>query len=168
MAAPGVSITGDDNAVITNTVSGLTVISGNVEQFPEGISVTGSGNTLRGNTADHNAGDGIHILAAGNLLRANVANDNGTYGIEAVTGVIDGGRNRASGNGNPAQCLNIVCSAHAPATPSGLIATPGNGSVSLSWQANAASDAVSHYSVYRTDQSFSGPWATPTGTTFTP
>jgi hypothetical protein len=30
-------------------------------------------------------------------------------GIAAVPGTHDGGGNRAAGNGNPAQCLNIVC-----------------------------------------------------------
>lgn len=54
-----------------------------------------------------------------------------------------------------------------PATPTGLTATPAPGSVTLSWQPNPAADAVSHYNVYRTDQSFTGPWATPAGTSFT-
>jgi hypothetical protein len=39
----------------------------------------------------------------------NTANRNHDLGIEAVPGVIDGGGNKASGNGNPAQCLNVVC-----------------------------------------------------------
>jgi hypothetical protein len=30
-------------------------------------------------------------------------------GIEAVAGVLDGGGNRALGNGNPLQCLKVVC-----------------------------------------------------------
>ena len=34
-----------------------------------------------------------------------MANDNGDLGIEAVSGVTDGGGNRARGNGNPAQCV---------------------------------------------------------------
>ena len=54
-----------------------------------------------------------------------------------------------------------------PSVPTGLTATPGNGSVTLTWQPNPTSDKVTHYNVYRTDQSFRGPWATPTGTTFT-
>ena len=43
-------------------------------------------------------------------ITANTANDNLDYGIEAVAGVTDGGGNTASGNGNPAQCLNVTCS----------------------------------------------------------
>jgi uncharacterized membrane protein len=31
------------------------------------------------------------------------------FGIEAVPGVTDGGGNKASGNGNPLQCLNVFC-----------------------------------------------------------
>jgi Right handed beta helix region len=54
--------------------------------------------------------DGIDVDAPGTLIRANVATNNGDLGIEAVPGVIDGGGNRASGNGNPLQCLNVVCS----------------------------------------------------------
>jgi hypothetical protein len=42
-------------------------------------------------------------------LTKNTANDNGDLGIEAVSGVIYGGENTASGNGNPLQCLNVVC-----------------------------------------------------------
>jgi large repetitive protein len=53
--------------------------------------------------------DGIDVDAPGTLIRANVATNNGDLGIEAVPGVIDGGGNRASGNGNPLQCLNVVC-----------------------------------------------------------
>ena len=163
---PGLQISGDNNSVIANSVSGHTV-SGILVQLPEGVNVSGTGNVLSRNTANNNAGDGIHVLAAGNTLTANVANDNGGFGIEAVSGVIDGGQNSASGNANSPQCVDIDCSAqpvsHVPAAPSGLTATAGNRSVVLSWHANAASDAVFHYSVYRTDQWFAGPWANPWG-----
>jgi hypothetical protein len=43
-------------------------------------------------------------------LESTTANDNGDLGIEAVAGVNDGGGNRASGNGNPAQCTGVACS----------------------------------------------------------
>jgi len=42
-------------------------------------------------------------------LDGNVANNNGGFGIVAVPGVIDGGGNRAAGNGNPLQCTNVFC-----------------------------------------------------------
>jgi hypothetical protein len=34
---------------------------------------------------------------------------NDALGIEAVFGVIDGGGNLASGNGDPRQCVNVRC-----------------------------------------------------------
>ena len=36
-------------------------------------------------------------------------NRNGDLGIGAVAGVIDGGANRAAGNGNLAQCAGVIC-----------------------------------------------------------
>jgi large repetitive protein len=53
--------------------------------------------------------DGIHVETPSATLTKNIANDNLDLGINAVPGVIDGGGNRASGNGNPLQCLNVVC-----------------------------------------------------------
>ncbi len=126
--APGLIIEGNQNSVTGNHVSSGTTSSGQAEQFPEGISVTGTGNMLRGNTANNSVGDGIHVEKSGNTLVANFANTNGAFGIEAVSGVIDGGQNRASGNGNPAQCLNIDCSAPAVPGPTGSTpAPPGTG-----------------------------------------
>ena len=45
----------------------------------------------------------------GTTLVRNTANRNHDLGIEAVAGVIDGGGNKAQGNGNPAQCTNVAC-----------------------------------------------------------
>jgi hypothetical protein len=53
--------------------------------------------------------DGIHVEDPGTTIADNRANDNADYGIQAVPGVIDGGGNTASGNGNPLQCVNVVC-----------------------------------------------------------
>jgi hypothetical protein len=44
---------------------------------------------------------------------------------------------------------------------------PINGRITVSWVANAAGERVTHYDVYRTDQTFTGAWATPTATKFT-
>jgi hypothetical protein len=56
---------------------------------------------------------GIQLLGPSTGLETsvshNVALRNGGWGIAAVPGTHDGGGNRAAGNGNPAQCLNIVC-----------------------------------------------------------
>jgi large repetitive protein len=64
---------------------------------------------VQGNLATQALDDGIDVDAPGTVIRENIATDNGDLGIEAVAGVIDGGGNRASGNGNPLQCLNVAC-----------------------------------------------------------
>jgi hypothetical protein len=61
------------------------------------------------NTANSNGDNGIDVAAPGTMVTANTANDNTDLGIKAVPGVIDGGGNKASANGNPAQCLNVRC-----------------------------------------------------------
>ncbi|WP_432888005.1 right-handed parallel beta-helix repeat-containing protein [Kribbella sp. CA-245084] len=61
------------------------------------------------NTANRSGNDGIHVDGPSTRLTRNTANNNHNLGIEAVPGVIDGGGNHASHNGNPAQCTNVVC-----------------------------------------------------------
>jgi parallel beta-helix repeat protein len=74
-----------------------------------GISVVeATGFVVTKNSAHDNEGDGIQV-ESGNTVAKNTANQNGDYGIEASPGVIDGGGNKASGNGNPSQCLNVFC-----------------------------------------------------------
>ena len=100
-------IGGNNNTVSSNQMS-------NAQK--DGLDVAGTGNVLSANTAFTNgtqsapAADGINVTTAGNTLTGNIADLNGNYGIEAVAGNTDGGGNQANGNGNAAQCLNIVCS----------------------------------------------------------
>ena len=70
------------------------------------------------NDAHANGDDGIDIDSVGpftgpNTVTRNTANFNGDLGIEAVSGTIDGGGNKAKGNGNPEHCfrghLQIAC-----------------------------------------------------------
>jgi hypothetical protein len=61
------------------------------------------------NKTNGNGDDGIDIERQLVTLTANKANANADLGIEAVAGVADGGGNKASGNGNPLQCLNVFC-----------------------------------------------------------
>jgi len=68
-----------------------------------------AGTVLLRNLAVHSGDDGIDVRAAGTTVTRNIAIANHDLGISAVPGVIDGGGNRAAGNGNPAQCTNIVC-----------------------------------------------------------
>lgn len=74
-----------------------------------GIVVLADNLLIRKNEASRNDLNGISILGTGNTIKQNVANDNGNYGIFAVAGNIDGGGNRARGNGNPAQCVGVRC-----------------------------------------------------------
>jgi parallel beta-helix repeat protein len=64
---------------------------------------------LRDNLASGNGDDGIQVDDPDTRILDNIADDNDDLGIEAVTGVTDGGGNTASGNSNPAQCLNVRC-----------------------------------------------------------
>jgi Periplasmic copper-binding protein (NosD) len=73
------------------------------------IEAGASGTILAFNHARRAADDGIDVEAPGTFLSGNTANRNADLGIEAVPGIIDLGGNRASGNGNPLQCLNVVC-----------------------------------------------------------
>lgn len=68
-------------------------------------------NDANGNGQGNDGGSGINVTAtdAATVIRDNRARNNDDFGIRAERGVTDGGGNRASGNGNPAQCLNIRC-----------------------------------------------------------
>ena len=83
-----------------------------VDNSGDGIRIAvggGSANVIARNLARGNGDDGIGIEEAGNTVASDLAAENGDFGIEAVTGTIDGGGNRAFGNGNPLQCLNVEC-----------------------------------------------------------
>ena len=75
--------------------------------------VSGHG-TLRDNLVEANVvigsgHDGINVGRAANTVTRNLALRNHALGIEAVSGVVDGGGNFSFGNGDPRQCLRIVC-----------------------------------------------------------
>lgn len=72
--------------------------------------VTDNGNyVVSRNRTDHNALDGIRVEVPSTTVTQNTASFNGDLGIEAGAGVSDGGKNRAIGNGNPAQCVGVLC-----------------------------------------------------------
>jgi large repetitive protein len=107
--SPGPTATG--NVLVGNSIRGAQV---------NGIFVQGEAvdTVLLRNTALANGNDpfsfpgghdGIANDSPTSTLTGNVANDNRNFGIESVPGATDGGGNRASGNGNPLQCLNVVC-----------------------------------------------------------
>jgi parallel beta-helix repeat protein len=65
---------------------------------------------LRQNVARGAGDDGFRVQSRTSKLTDNRAIANGDLGIRAVEGVIDGGGNRASRNGDPRQCVNVSCS----------------------------------------------------------
>jgi parallel beta-helix repeat protein len=114
----------DQTTLLANRVGAITVMSSTATavrnnlvtetgSWQEGIFVAADSRqtTIDGNQVRGFGLDGIDVDAASTVLTNNTANDNGELGIEAVPGVIDGGGNRASGNTDPAQCLNVMCSA---------------------------------------------------------
>ena len=65
-------------------------------------------NVIDRNVAHTNLQDGIQVGAT-TVVRKNRANGNAGWGINGAPGTIDAGGNRASGNGQAAQCDNVVC-----------------------------------------------------------
>ena len=94
----GMTLVGQGALVKTNVATG----------HEDGFYIAGAFDVV-GNTANNNFDDGIEVALPGTLLRKNVANDNGDLGIEAHPETVDGGGNRARGNGNPAQCIGVTC-----------------------------------------------------------
>ncbi len=82
------------------------------------------GNLIEGNTANDNLGDGIAVGGGGHTIADNAAYNNAAFGITAAEGNIDGGGNTASGNGEPLQCVGVVCTPGAGAPPSSADLTP--------------------------------------------
>jgi hypothetical protein len=66
-------------------------------------------NAVRRNFTLGNGDDGVDSDSTFNTIARNVGVRNGDLGIEAVAGVTDGGGNRAFANGNPLQCVVVVC-----------------------------------------------------------
>jgi parallel beta-helix repeat protein len=61
------------------------------------------------NLVSRNGIDGIHVESVTTRITRNDARKNAQLGINAP-GAIDGGKNRAKGNGDPLQCVGVVCS----------------------------------------------------------
>ena len=113
------------NVIADNSGSGLLALDSNTVRVAgngalrnagDGIHFGGevTSSVAEGNVASGNGDDGIEVAEfvvgeVPNTLARNLATFNGDLGIEAVAGTIDGGGNRAFGNGNPLQCLNITC-----------------------------------------------------------
>jgi large repetitive protein len=89
-------ITLSRNVARDNVTDGIVVLDGAPRTLVEANVTYGNGD------------DGIDVEDGDAKVRLNRADRNGDLGIEAVSGV-DGGGNRAAGNGNPAQCTGVAC-----------------------------------------------------------
>jgi parallel beta-helix repeat protein len=96
------------NFVSRNGDAGI-VVSGSDRNRIAKNSVSDQPFSGRGQHRPQLGDDGIDVESPATTLARNLALHNGDFGIEAVTGVTERGRNKASGNGNPAQCTNIAC-----------------------------------------------------------
>jgi parallel beta-helix repeat protein len=124
----GISVEGDGNEIVRNRVLRgaiqITIFTdngravGNLVRRNHVRDAPGSGisvdppikRTLISRNHVRGAGqDGINVLSRSTTLTRNRAVHNDDLGIQAVKGVIDGGGNRASGNGDPRQCVNVTC-----------------------------------------------------------
>jgi parallel beta-helix repeat protein len=108
----GNQTTGNSTGVLVRNSARTTVSNNAADQNNFGISVaSGATDTLVStNEAARNSSDGFNIGAPSTVVRGNTAYFNGRWGIFAVSGVTDGGGNRAAGNGVPSQCTaNILC-----------------------------------------------------------
>jgi parallel beta-helix repeat protein len=94
---PEISTVVERNLVVDSAIDGILVESTVTDTLLERNIAIGAGD------------DGIDVDTAATTLTRNLSLQNGDLGIEAVPGVIDGGGNKAHGNGNPAQCLNLAC-----------------------------------------------------------
>ena len=78
----------------------------------DGIDIDSQGSTVQNNVSNGNGDDGIGVgrNASSVLLRNNITNVNADLGIQPISGTaIDGGGNRAAGNGDARQCVRVTC-----------------------------------------------------------
>jgi hypothetical protein len=99
--------------LVTGDADGTRVKRNSLVRNEDGLlldsSWTGSDTRISVNTARLSKEDGLELDAPGASLRRNLVLDNADWGIEADPGTIDLGGNRAAGNGEAAQCLNVIC-----------------------------------------------------------
>ncbi len=109
----GIGITDFDPSDPGNPLPDRTTVRGNIVRHAgeDGVHVDAgiAGTVLERNRAFGAGDDGIQVDSTASVLTGNRASLNQDLGIEAVPGVTDGGGNRAHRNGNPAQCLGVVC-----------------------------------------------------------
>jgi parallel beta-helix repeat protein len=100
----GIDVNGAGSTIDGNSVSG---------SVHDGIDIDSQTAVVQNNTSTGNHDDGIGVghNAANVTIRSNIANSNTDLGIQPIAGTaIDGGGNRAAGNGDARQCVRIACS----------------------------------------------------------
>jgi Periplasmic copper-binding protein (NosD) len=124
---------------VSNSMDDGILVEG-IEAFPE---AGADGTVLDGNTLTRNGDDGVQVQADSTTITANTANTNASLGIRAVEGIIDGGGNYATGNGDPRQCVNVVCKPH------GFLFGAGNPGTSFSAMSANAKRASRFFLFFR-------------------
>jgi hypothetical protein len=114
-ALDAISVEGDDNALVDNQVlalfAGLSIDGGRRNVVANnrssgsglGLFVNGHGGWIFGNTFANSDDAGVIVEGSRNVLFANEANDNAARGICAEPANVNGGLNRARGNGQAPQ-----------------------------------------------------------------
>ena len=103
-----------------DTTTAIHVVSGWANVVRRNLGLVGNGDgflvdpdavgtTLLRNWANAFSGDGFDVKSPSTRVGSNTATYNSELGIRAVSGVTDLGGNRAFGNQNAFQCLNVVC-----------------------------------------------------------
>jgi parallel beta-helix repeat protein len=110
-ASNGIRVTAFDPD-LTGAAEGNIILANRVEHPRlDGILIdeTATDSLVKHNRVVRAGDDGIDVENPATTLTHNRADRNRDLGIEAVSGVIDGGGNKAHRNGNPLQCLNVAC-----------------------------------------------------------
>ena len=94
--------TASGNVVSRNVVRGTRSDGISVDPVPKRT-------LIKGNVVVGARRAGFAIGSRSSTITGNRATRNGGLGIKAVRGVTDGGGNRASGNGDPRQCVVVAC-----------------------------------------------------------
>jgi CSLREA domain-containing protein len=141
--ASGISAEGGESNIIRNNRANNTGADG-ISVEAETLDALGNpigGFIIEGNVANDNRGDGIGVGGSGHTITNNDAYNNAAFGIRAAEGNIDGGQNLASGNGEPLQCVGVVCAPGSGAPPptadttgpdTEILTRPNNGSSTAS------------------------------------
>jgi nitrous oxidase accessory protein NosD len=95
-----------DNRIARNALGGVLVLADGVVD----VAVERNRTFRNGDDGiDVRFRDGVSGFTVDVLVGGNRADFNTDLGIHAIPGTTDGGGNRAKGNGDPAQCVGVVC-----------------------------------------------------------